>query len=53
MDLNRFMRAKAAKGMEVLEGRRRAFMAGKLDAADISAGEWKRITEMDEIAAQG
>lgn len=49
MDLNRLMRAKTARGMEVLEGRRRLFVAGKLKAEDLSKEEWERIVAMDEI----
>lgn len=53
MDLNRLYRAKIAKGMERVEERRKLFLAGKLKAEDLDAGEWNLITEMDEIEAAG
>ena len=52
MDLNRMMRAKAARSMEVVEPRRRLFLAGELEAKAISASEWRLIVAMDEIEAQ-
>lgn len=52
MDLNRLQRALVARGMEVVEGRRRLFLQGKLKAEDLDKDEWERITAMDEIAEQ-
>lgn len=51
MDLNRYMRAKAAKRMETVEARRRLQMAGKLEATALDADEWELILEMDELEA--
>lgn len=49
MDLNRYKRAKIARGMEVLEGRRRLLLQGKLKPEDLDADEWRRMVAMDEI----
>lgn len=53
MDLNRLIRAKTAQRMEMVEGRRKLMLAGKLDADKIDADEWELILAMDEIDGQG
>lgn len=50
IDTNRLLRALEARRMDAAEDRRKLFVAGKLEAKDISAVEWELITEMDEIA---
>lgn len=49
IDLNRYMRARAAGRYETVEARRKLFLAGKLKSEDIDADDWKLIAEMDEI----
>lgn len=51
MDVNRLIRAKTAQRMEMVEGRRKLFMTGKLAADKIDADEWELIQEMDGIEA--
>lgn len=51
MDVNRLLRALEAKRMEAVEARRQLFMAGKLDAKEIDADEWRLIAAMDGLMA--
>lgn len=52
IDLNRVLRAKAAKKYESVEARVRLFKAGKLKASDLTADELRVMAEMDAIEAQ-
>lgn len=50
MDLNRLLRAREAKRMEIVEERRKLFLAGKIEPDKIDEAEWQLITEMDAVA---
>jgi hypothetical protein len=51
MDVFRFLRALQARGIERIEQTRSEFKKGKLKAENITADEWDRIKEHDEIIA--
>lgn len=38
--------------MEHIEDQRRMQMSGKLKSSDISAGDWKKIQEHDQLMAE-
>jgi len=51
MDLNRLLRARAARHYEAIERRRRMFLDKKV--TELDADEWATVVEMDQVVGEG